>query len=80
MISAPNCGYRRRLLDLLIRVQATRAPMLGKHAENVPAIAEMCDHMKDGRFAIASHISELAEEVLSYHRDEDYKSSSCGTT
>ena len=61
--------------------------MLGKHAENhgggyhvERAIAEMCDHMKDGRFAIASHMSELAEEILSYHRDEDYKSSSCGTT
>ena len=24
-------------------------------------------------FAIASHMSELAEEILSYHRDEDYK-------
>jgi hypothetical protein len=45
-----------------------------------PAIAEMCDHMKDGRFAIASHMSELAEEILSYQRDEDYKTSSCGTT
>jgi hypothetical protein len=63
------------------------APLLGKHAENrgggyhvEPAIAEMCDHKKDGRLAIASHMSELAKEILSYHPDEDYKSSSCGTT
>jgi hypothetical protein len=35
--------------------------MLGKHAENrgggyhvEPAIAEMCNHMKDGRFAIGA--------------------------
>jgi hypothetical protein len=40
----------------------------------------MCDHKKDGRLAIASHMSELAKEILSYHPDEDYKSSSCGTT
>ena len=29
--------------------------------------------MKRGQFFIASHLSELAEEILSYHRDEDYK-------
>ena len=29
--------------------------------------------MKRGTFAIASHMSELGEEILSYHRDEDYK-------
>ena len=56
------------------------APMLPKHAENKgggyhtqPCIEEMIDHMKRGTFAIASHMSELAEEILSYHYDEDYK-------
>jgi Terminase RNaseH-like domain len=56
------------------------APMLAKHAENKgggyhvePAIEEMCGSMKRGAFAIASHMTELAEEILSYHRDEDYK-------
>lgn len=56
------------------------APMLGKHAENKgggyhtePAIEEMLGYMKRGTFAIASHMSELGEEILSYHRDEDYK-------
>ena len=29
--------------------------------------------MKRGAFVIASHMSELGEEILSYHRDEDYK-------
>jgi phage terminase large subunit-like protein len=55
-------------------------PMLHTHAENKgggyhvePAIEEMCGYMKEGRFAIASHMTELAEEILSYHRDEDYK-------
>jgi hypothetical protein len=54
--------------------------MLGKHAENrgggyhtEPAIEEMCGYMKRGAFMIASHMSELGEEILSYHRDEDYK-------
>ncbi len=56
------------------------APMLRTHAENKgggyhvePAIEEMIGFMKRGQFAIASHMSELAEEILSYHRDEDYK-------
>jgi phage terminase large subunit-like protein len=56
------------------------APMLGKHAENMgggfhlePPIEEMCGYMKRGCFTIASHMSELAEEILNYHRDEDYK-------
>jgi phage terminase large subunit-like protein len=55
-------------------------PMLPKHAENKgggyhtePAIEEMCGFMKRGQFAVASHMSELAEEILSYHRNEDYK-------
>jgi hypothetical protein len=54
--------------------------MLGTHAQNKsggfhtePAIEEMCGYMKRGAFAIANHMSELAEEILSYHRDEDYK-------
>jgi hypothetical protein len=54
--------------------------MLAGHAENKgggyhvePAIEEMIGFMKRGAFAIASHMSELAEEILSYHRDEDYK-------
>jgi phage terminase large subunit-like protein len=65
------------LADVYRRVGAT---MLGSHAENKgggyytePAIEEMCGYMKRGAFAIASHMSELAEEILSYHRDEDYK-------
>jgi hypothetical protein len=56
------------------------APMLGTHAQNKgggfhlePAIEEMCGYMKRGCFTIASHIGELAEEILNYHRDEDYK-------
>jgi hypothetical protein len=56
------------------------APMLGKHAENQgggfhlePAIEDMCGYMKRGCFTIASHMSELAEEILNFHRDEDYK-------
>ena len=65
------------LADVYRRVGA---PMLGKHAENKgggyhvePAVEEMCGFMKRGQFTIASHLSELAEEILSYHRDEDYK-------
>jgi phage terminase large subunit-like protein len=56
------------------------APMLGTHAQNKgggfhlePAIEEMCGYMKRGCFTIASHMGELAEEILNYHRDEDYK-------
>jgi phage terminase large subunit-like protein len=56
------------------------APMLAKHAENKgggihldPAIEEMCSYMKRGCFTIASHMTELAEEILNYHRDEDFK-------
>jgi len=66
------------LADVYRRVGA---PMLDMHAVNYggksnavePAIAEMCQHMKDGKFKIASHMSELAEEILSYHRDEEYR-------
>ena len=43
----------------------------GYHVE--PAIEEMCGFMKRGAFAIASHMTKLGEELLSYHRDEDYK-------
>jgi phage terminase large subunit-like protein len=57
------------------------APMLGRHAQNhgstnyqvEPGIEEMIGYMKRGQFAIASHMGELAEEILQYHRDEDYK-------
>jgi phage terminase large subunit-like protein len=56
------------------------APMLPKHAENKgggihvePAIEEMCSYMQRGQFVIANHMSELGEEFLNYHRDEDYK-------
>jgi phage terminase large subunit-like protein len=56
------------------------APMLGTHAQNrggghhlEPTIEEMCGYMKRGAFTIASHMTELAEEILNYHRDEDYK-------
>ncbi len=54
--------------------------MLPTHAENhgggfhtEPAIEEMCGYMKRGQFTIASHMGELTEEILSYHRNEDYK-------
>jgi phage terminase large subunit-like protein len=56
------------------------AQMLGSHAENKgggyhvePAIEQMCGYMTRGAFAIASHMTELGEEILSYHRDKDYK-------
>jgi hypothetical protein len=56
------------------------APMLATHAENhgggfhtEPAIEEMCGYMKRGCFTIASHMGDLSEEILNYHRDEDYK-------
>jgi hypothetical protein len=38
-----------------------------------PAIEEMSGFMSRSQFAIASHMTELAEEILSYHHDEDYK-------
>ena len=57
------------------------SPMLGTHAKNhktedyyvEPAIEEMCGFMKRGQFAIANDMSELGEEILQCHRDEDYK-------
>ena len=70
-------GSGEALADVYRRLGA---PMLGTHAQNKgggfhtePAIEEMCGYMKRGCFAIANHMSELAEEILSYHRDEDYK-------
>jgi len=55
------------------------APMLAKYAENndngyhvTPAIEEMCGFMKRGAFYIASHLSELGEEILSYHLDKNH--------
>jgi phage terminase large subunit-like protein len=65
------------LADVYRRVGA---PMMPKNAENSgggyhvePAIEAMSGFMKRGQFAIASHLSELGEEILSYHRDEEYK-------
>jgi phage terminase large subunit-like protein len=65
------------LADVYRRVGA---PMMPKNAENKgggyhvePAIEEMSGFMKRGAFAIASHMTELGEELLSYHRDQDYK-------
>jgi hypothetical protein len=56
------------------------APMLGTHAQNrggghhlEPTIEEICGYMKRGAFVVASHMTELGEELLNYHRDEDYK-------
>jgi len=70
-------GSGEALADVYRRLGA---PMLSSHAENKgggyhvePAIEEMCGYMKRGGFAIANHMSELAEEILSYHRAEDYK-------
>ena len=33
----------------------------------------MCGYMKRSAFCIASHMSDLGEEILSYHCDKDYK-------
>jgi phage terminase large subunit-like protein len=70
-------GSGEALADVYRRLGA---PMLGTHAQNkgggfhtAPAIEEMCGYMKRGCFAIANHMTELAEEILSYHYDEDYK-------
>jgi phage terminase large subunit-like protein len=70
-------GSGQPLADIYRRLGA---PMLGTHAQNKgggfhvePAIEEMAGYMKRGCFTIASHMSEFAEEFLSYHRDEDYK-------
>ena len=70
-------GSGLALADVYRRVGG---PMLSTHAENKgggyhvePAIEEMCGFMQREQFAIASHMSELAEEIISYHRDEDYK-------
>ena len=70
-------GSGLALADIYLRLGA---PMLGTHAQNrsggfhlEPAIEEMCGYMKRDCFSIASHMSELAEEILNYHRDEDYK-------
>jgi phage terminase large subunit-like protein len=57
------------------------APMLAKHSTNhgtdhfflEPAVEEMCSYMHRGSFMIANHMSELGEEILSYHRDEDHR-------
>ncbi len=70
-------GSGLALADVYRRVGG---PMLSKHAENKgggyhvePAVEEMCGFMQREQFYIASHMNELAEEMLSYHRDEDYK-------
>ncbi|MGB6536055.1 MAG: terminase family protein [Xanthobacteraceae bacterium] len=70
-------GSGEALADVYRRLGA---PMLGTHAENhgggyhtEPAIEEMCGFMKRGAVNIASHMGELGEEILNYHRDEDYK-------
>jgi hypothetical protein len=67
-------GSGEALADVYRRLGA---PMLATHAQNKgggyhvePAIEEMCGYMKRGTFAIANHMSELGEEILSYHRDE----------
>ena len=63
------------------------APMLGKHAENKgggyhvePAIEEMLGYMKRGQFFIASHLSELAEEISAITVTRITRSSGSGTT
>ena len=70
-------GSGLALADVYRRVGG---PILSTHAENKgggyhvePAIEEMCGFMQREQFVIASHMSELAEEIISYHRDEDYK-------
>jgi hypothetical protein len=51
------------------------APMLETHAhsEGKTAIEEICDHMKDARFSIAKHMNDLADELLTHRRDENYR-------
>jgi phage terminase large subunit-like protein len=70
-------GSGQQLADIYKRLGA---PMMATHAENhgggfhtEPAIEEMCGYMKLGKFTIASHMGDLTEEILNYHRDEDYK-------
>jgi hypothetical protein len=70
-------GSGQQLAEIYKRLGA---PMMGTHAENhgggfhtEPAIEEMCGYMKLGKFTIASHMGDLTEEILNYHRDEDYK-------
>jgi hypothetical protein len=83
-ISRPHDGHthekgsRRSLASIYLNLGA---PMLGKHAVNrggdnyhvEPAIEEMIGYMKRSQFVIANHMSEFGEEILQYHRDEDYK-------
>jgi phage terminase large subunit-like protein len=55
-------------------------PLLASHAFNhgstnysvTPAIEGMISLMKRECFSIASHMTELGEEILNYHYDEDY--------
>lgn len=82
-IAWPHDGYTHEKgsgVELAEVYRRVGAPMLGKHAENKgggyhtePAIEEMIGYMKRNAFFIASHMTELGEELLSYHRDEDYK-------
>src|SRR5262249_12251350 len=75
-------GYASRSAGLttVTNIRRLGAPMLGTHAQNrggghhlEPTIEEMCGYMKRGAFTIASHMTEWGEELLNYHRDEDYK-------
>ena len=83
-IAWPHDGYtHERGSGLALREVYARcgAPMLQEHAQNhgteafhvEPAIEEMIGYMRRGVFTIASHMTELGEEILSYHRDEDYR-------
>jgi phage terminase large subunit-like protein len=71
-------GSGKPLADVYRRLGA---PMIAKHAHNhgsdnnhvEPSIAEMIGYAKRGAFTIASHNTELGEEILNWHRDEDYK-------
>jgi phage terminase large subunit-like protein len=82
-ISWPHDGYtheRGSGLELAKVYRRVGAPMLPKHAENKgggyhvePCIEEMIGYAKRGAFTIASHMTELGEELLNWHRDEDYK-------
>jgi phage terminase large subunit-like protein len=82
-VAWPHDGHQHEkgsgiaLADLYRRLGA---PMLGQHAQHKdhghhlePTIEEICGYMKRGCFTIASHMTELGEELLNYHRDEDYK-------
>ena len=68
-------------LSLAAQYKSFGANMMATHAVNhgtkqnnlEPALEEMREPMFSGKLTIASHNTELLEELRSYHRDEDYR-------